>query len=64
VFVSRLNAAIPSKPRETLSICRERAHGPAMSNQAPVHSVEVIFYSAASLLAVLGAAWFLFLFFR
>jgi hypothetical protein len=31
-----------------------------MSNQAPVHSVEVIFYSAASFLAVLGLTWLLF----
>ena len=61
VFVSRLNAAIPSKPRDVLSIRRESAQGWVMSNQTPMHSVEIIFYSAASFLAVLGAAWFFFL---
>jgi hypothetical protein len=29
-----------------------------MANHAPLHSIEIIFYSAASLLAVTGLAWF------
>ncbi len=29
-----------------------------MSNYPPLHSIEIIFYSAASFLAVMGAAWF------
>jgi hypothetical protein len=41
-----------------LSIRRQGAHDPAMANHAPLHSVEVIFYSAASfLLVAAGMAW-------
>jgi len=34
------------------------AHGAAMSNHAPLHSVEIIFYSTAFMLAVFGLAWY------
>jgi hypothetical protein len=41
-----------------LSIAGEGAHDSVMSNQAPPHSIEIIFYSAASFLAVVGLTWF------
>jgi hypothetical protein len=44
----------------SLSIRSEIVHGTAMSNHAPLHSFEIIFYSIASLLAVIGLAWYLF----
>jgi hypothetical protein len=42
-----------------LSIRRRSAHDFAMSNQAPVHTVEIVFYAAASCLAMAGLMWFL-----
>jgi hypothetical protein len=42
-----------------LSIAAESAHDSVMSNQAPLHSIEIVFYSAASFLAVVGLTWFL-----
>jgi hypothetical protein len=42
-----------------LSIGAESAHDSVMPNQAPLHSIEIIFYSAASFLAVVGLTWFL-----
>jgi hypothetical protein len=42
-----------------LSIEAESAHDSVMSNQAPLHSIEIVFYSAASFLAVVGLTWFL-----
>jgi hypothetical protein len=42
-----------------LSIRAESAHDSVMPNQAPLHSIEIIFYSAASFLAVVGLTWFL-----
>jgi hypothetical protein len=32
----------------------------AMSSHAPLHFFEIIFYSTASLLAVIGLAWYFF----
>jgi hypothetical protein len=42
-----------------LSLRSGSVHGAAMSNQAPLHSVERIFYVAAFLLAVTGLTWYL-----
>jgi hypothetical protein len=41
-----------------LSIGAQSAHDSVMPNQAPLHSIEIIFYSAASFLAVVGMTWF------
>jgi hypothetical protein len=59
VFVSRPVAAIRAGIREKrLLIRRQSAHDSAMLNHAPLHSIEIIFYSAASLIAVAGVTWF------
>ena len=47
-------------PEKRLSIRRESVHAPAVSKQAPLHSIEIIFYSAALLLAGVGLTWFFF----
>jgi hypothetical protein len=44
----------PDLPRNGLFIRHESAHGPAMANHIRLHSVEIIFYSAASFLVVAG----------
>jgi hypothetical protein len=43
-----------------LSIGSASAHGAVMSNHAPPHSFEIIFYSTASLLIVIGLTWYFF----
>jgi hypothetical protein len=43
-----------------LSISSGIVHGPVMSNHAPLLSFEIVFYSIASLFAVIGLAWYLF----
>jgi len=47
-------------PEKRLSIRLESAHAPAMSKHAPLHSFEIIFYSAALLFAGVGLTWFFF----
>ena len=50
---------IRPKFRETLLIHNESAHESLMPNhQAPLHSIEIIFYSAASFLLLAGMTWF------
>jgi hypothetical protein len=44
----------PDLPRNRLFIRHESAHGPAMANHIRLHSVEIVFYSAASFLVVAG----------
>jgi len=41
-----------------LSIDTGSAHDSAMSNRAPLHAFEIIFYSTASLLAAVGLTWY------
>jgi hypothetical protein len=45
-------------PEERLSTGGQSRQGAAMANQAPLHAVEIIFYAAASFIAVAGLAWF------
>ena len=42
-----------------LAIGPGSVQGHGMSNHAPLHSFEIIFYSIASLLAATGLAWYL-----
>jgi hypothetical protein len=53
VFVSRRGSD------RQLAIGPGSVHGRGMSNHAPLHSFEIIFYSIASLLAATGLAWYL-----
>ena len=49
----KARAAIPIRVQEKrLSIQRESSHDSVMSDHTPLHSIENIFYSAASFLAV------------
>jgi hypothetical protein len=41
-----------------LAIGLSSVQGAVMSNQAPPHSFEIIFYSTASLLMVIGLTWY------
>jgi hypothetical protein len=43
-----------------LSIGPGSAHDADMSNRAPPHSFEIIFYSTASLLVLVGLTWYFF----
>jgi hypothetical protein len=44
--------------RSPVSIFSTGAHGAAMSNHAPLHPVEIAFYSTACLLVVIALAWY------
>jgi hypothetical protein len=65
----RFKALPPSRPVERLrsvlvkadlqlSIGAGSVHDSAMSNRAPLHGFEIIFYSTASLLAAVGLTWY------
>jgi len=41
-----------------LSIGAGSAHDFAMSNRAPLHAFEIVFYSTASVLAAVGLTWY------
>ena len=45
-------------PEKRLSIRRESVHAHAVSKHAALHSIEIIFYSPALLVAGVGSTWF------
>jgi hypothetical protein len=59
VFVSRRVGNVELFAlKKRLSIGDRSMQGAAMSNHAPLHSIEIVFYSAASFFAIAGLAWF------
>jgi hypothetical protein len=58
--VTALRASILVKNDRQLSIGPESAHGVSVSNHAPPHSFEIIFYSTAFLVVALGLTWYFF----
>lgn len=41
-----------------LSICAGSVYDSAMSDRAPLHAFEIIFYSTASVFAAVGLTWY------
>jgi hypothetical protein len=56
-YLSEYHPSVFVKSDRHLSICSGDMHGVGMPNHAPLHFFEIVFYTTAVFLAVIGLAW-------